>query len=215
MSFSVLTLLTSHDIVKELKRCPAKIKPCKRAVLSNLFLSSSTDSITWPPSYSVLNRVPQEVAKLLLTTLNPALTEDVLKLMKKNDKHIIHKLMYKGLCADANWTIGPSNKQAWAAFWIYRAMCCGNPLGDLVWSSDFEVDWKRPGNGYYTLEKDPASSPFYTHIVARGKHRVLIPKRFNVDDAWVIDNNWSAPGAVLVQPAEGRFSSTVRLDRRF
>lgn len=120
------------DIVRELKRCPAKIKSCRRATISDFFLRSEK-SDTMPQTYQFMYKVPQEVLKPVVLSLNPKLTEDVWRMLRKHDRNIMHKVFYNAALLDGNDPIVCHHKEQWKRMVLARAHSLGNPIADLTW----------------------------------------------------------------------------------
>lgn len=137
-----------EDIIRELKRCPAKVKSCRRATLSDFFLRNDRQD-DMPSTYQFMYKVPQELIKPMLQELNPKLCDDTIRLMRKQDKSIIHKLMYLAVLVDPQDPIGPRNKTTWKQCAMSRAVELGNPLKQLTWDRQFVVDWAMCG--FYRL----------------------------------------------------------------
>lgn len=161
-------------IVEELKRDPRKIRPCKRATLSAFFLQQSGSNKF--PDYQYLHKTPQEHSKLFLEDLNPKLSAEVVKEMRRHDRHIVPKMLYFALMQDPSDAFGPLNKFAWNQARKARAESLGNPILALEWDADFKVDWEK--NGWFDMAtkdpRDPGSTRF-THLRFRKNIEVAAP----------------------------------------
>lgn len=165
-----------EDIIRELKRCPAKVKSCRRATLGDFFLRSGRQD-EMPMTYQFMYKVPQDLIKPMLQELNPKLNDDTIRLMRKQDKCIIHKLMYLAIVVDPQDPIGPRNKKVWQQSAMSRAQELGNPLAQLSWDRQFVVDWAICGF-YKLVAKNEQGEEItladktgvrFTHISFRGR----------------------------------------------
>lgn len=165
-----------HDInliVAELKKDPRKVRGCRRATLSNLFLRSLGDDRF--PDYSYLHRLPQDFAKPFLAKLDPKLSDEVYKHLRKNDRHVVLKMVYFALMLDSGDAFGPLQKSVWESFHSQPARDLGNPLVELKWGLDFKIDWAS--QGYFDLVENRESwddRKGYTHIRFRKRIQACV-----------------------------------------
>lgn len=157
------------EIISELTKAPQKIASCKRAVKGNMFMpkTESTYSDTLCEAYIYLPKVPANHLELLLPKMASKLTADILKELKKKDKHILHKLLYRATLCNASNRIPDHKKEKFDEIMMARHLSFNAPLGKIQWGHDYQIDWNS--SGVFALvpakpEDEDTAQHRYTHL---------------------------------------------------
>mmetsp|Transcript_32290 Transcript_32290/g.68742 ORF Transcript_32290/g.68742 Transcript_32290/m.68742 type:complete len:337 (-) Transcript_32290:99-1109(-) len=194
------------EIIFELERNPDKIDGCLLAVKGDLFTTDSERADYFPPTYIYMTKVPQSFLKEWWSELRPSLAT-ALKDLMKNDKALLHKLLYRAFVCEGNSRIPAHQKARFKTLMLERYHRFGGFFEKLTWSLDCKIDWSK--YGIYTLEP-PVPEGFdagsgdkhlFTHIVMLNTVRVpLSGDTVSLHSEWTVKEPHSLSKAVLVSP---------------
>jgi hypothetical protein len=194
-------------IIKELMREPKKLKPCRRAVLSEMFLAPSEEikQASFPPTYIYMARIPkQHIQKELFGKLSVKLTEAYVQSCTVADKAFCHKMLYASCFVEGSMKLPSHSKEIVNEELVQRHQRLGGWLTSL--ETEKEICWESQGIWFLIPEIDPLVEPpvghKYTHV--RLRHRptltFALPSSINVTGWWTITDNYSFQKAALASP---------------
>lgn len=136
------------DIVTELFSKPHKIKPCRRAVLSNMFDEEPSDSnMNFKPSTLYLNKVPKDHIRGLLIKFTK-MPDAFLKLLEKQRPGVLRRLFARTTMTELSDPNPWLDKAKFDLNMISRRRSVGDTTFHKTEAGD-DIDWVR--SGYYKL----------------------------------------------------------------
>ena len=171
------------SIVAELMRCPAKVGPCKLAVMGNFFLDVQEDEPdeVFHSTYIYLNRCPKmHIESLLQAMQKQKFDVAAIKLLKTGDKDVIFKLFHMFTCSDSKDKFPSHNKNVFNQVVLDRVVDdkLQKLIEDLQSDESGNIDWLTCG--VYELQPPydvslSASQHQFTHVLCKPLMRKAMP----------------------------------------
>lgn len=198
--FALAQEQVSH-IIGMLWKQPHVIPQVLSALKKDLFTQTRNPKDWFHSTYTNLYRLPQQFILTLLPQLSPQHDEMKLKMAKKKDKQIYHKMFYACLRLGPQFPFFSHEKQEFTDIAIKRHKDLRNPLQNLQLADDMTIDWQKLGcfqlHPPLPETEQNKEKHIYTHISLWGLSEVEIPSEYNVHGKWSISFNWSYKQAKL------------------
>lgn len=207
------------DIIQELMNNPEKTRPCRRAVLSNMWDSEqrALSQSRFGDTTLYLNRVPKEWLRDRMPPLC-GLSSDMLNALEKAQKGSLHRILCRICALELNSSMPTRAHEDFFQICKARASAVGKVTFDITneagakispkaKSIDQEVlaplDWARCG-WYKLLPPAPAENTaghVYTRVsVAAGKFEVALPEFYKITGIWTITDSHGLRSAFISPP---------------
>lgn len=141
------------EILAELLRCPEKVRNCRRAVLSDMYMNKPEEP-TWHRTVYYPHRFSFEDFCMLLGKLDPRFTEEVMKNLRKANKQAPLRLLLFCTKQSSMTKVNLFSlvKVDYADKMFERSRKVAALLKQVAWDSDFAIDWAKCGR--YLLEPE-------------------------------------------------------------
>mmetsp|Transcript_104626 Transcript_104626/g.207785 ORF Transcript_104626/g.207785 Transcript_104626/m.207785 type:complete len:364 (+) Transcript_104626:73-1164(+) len=198
-------------IIIALQSDPRKLRRCRRAVESDMFLDVPPESRDASTTLSWTNKWLFKLPKEFLLEWLPAwllLTDMLVTLMLKQDKMVLHRIIYRltGWNRDTHVTTTVKAEVVMAI--KAQAALIGSPISQLLACIDAEGKVHWDAFCIYSLWpsmpedcEDPRSH-VHTHVSAFGdRFKVPLPEWYCVKGNWKTNEGWSLTGCYFKPPS--------------
>lgn len=191
------------EIVQELLAQPSKIRPCRRAVFSNVWDPEQRRlaSLKFGATVTYVHRLPKEWVRSTLGRLT-ALQDDMLKVLERKSKGVLHRLLCRISSLELNTPLPTLDQEAFFEICKQRASASDPPK--LKTGGELKVEWAR--HGWYQLlpvkpDETSAAAHNYTQVSLLNRRFVAdLPDYFKVTGSWSVSENHGVRSAYLSPP---------------
>jgi hypothetical protein len=189
-------------IVKELKRCPAKVFAAERLVMGERLLEEDDSEKPYPDGYNVFKLIPKDDKKAQVISYKPRLfSDETCLVMLAKDKDIFVKLFYFLHCIDAKSTVPKAARDKA----VFRRML-------TLRYTEVCAEMKRPLIDEFTVEPDGTLSfplhPWWWTLATSDngakytavQHLSGLRVEFDValpTKTWALENPWEHGGSFV------------------